>query len=175
MTTRKRIDSHSTEFGLWLREQPELDSINFDCQNLDYVWFAYRDGWLITIEEKRHGSKPTIAQSDTHNIVQQMLTLASKISNTIDYKFQTMRGKRVISYLGHYLVQFEKTNPEDSEWIKINDKEYTKKELIFLLSYGKLISFRDLQAEDLLDFVDKINALGFNLGPGSLDPYFEEL
>lgn len=130
--TRQRIDSHSTEFGLWLRKQPVLSSTSFDCQNLDYVWFAYRDSWLITIEEKRYGSSSSLAQSDTHNLIKQMLKVAS------GYEYQTLRGKRKIYYLGHYLVQFENTNPDDSKWIKINGQNHDKYSLLLLLRTGCL-------------------------------------
>lgn len=133
--TKQRNDNHSTEFGLWLRNQPQLESSRFDAENLDYIWFAYRNGWLITVEEKRHGASPSNAQNDTHSIVKQMLENAS------GNEYKTMRGKRKIEYRGHYLIQFEKTNPDDSKWIKINGVECTKMELIFLLVNGKLVKF----------------------------------
>ena len=158
-----------TTFSYWLRDNPELDSRigGFDSQNLDYIWFAYRDGWFILIEEKMFSGKQSDQQNDIHGVIRQLLQAANGT------KVNSYRGRRAIEYRGYYLVQFEKTNPNDSQWIKINSEKYTKGELTFLLTYGKLISFKNLQAEDLIDFIDKINELGFKLGPGDLDPYFE--
>jgi hypothetical protein len=145
MTTKQRNDSHSTEFGLWLRNQRSLDSrlYGFDGENLDYVWFAYRDGWVITIEEKRHGAAQAVPQRDTHSIINQMLQYAS------NREYLTMRGKRKIEYRGYYLIQFENTTPDDSQWIKINGHEYTSQELLFLLRFGQLISLPPLSLMDM--------------------------
>lgn len=136
--TQQRRDNHSTEFGIWLRNQPEIDSHEgFDGENLDYVWFQFLEGWLITIEEKRYGFSPSKAQKDTHGIVKQMLQIAS------GFPIETMRGIRPIEYRGHYLVQFEKTNPDDSKWIKINGNVHTKTDLLILLQFGILMNLRD--------------------------------
>ena len=41
--TQKRRDDHSTEFGLWLREQDDLDSKKgYIATNIDYVWINYK-------------------------------------------------------------------------------------------------------------------------------------
>jgi hypothetical protein len=43
LMTRKRYDNHSTEFGLWLREQEELkSSLGFVATNLDFIWSNYK-------------------------------------------------------------------------------------------------------------------------------------
>lgn len=140
--TRQRFDDHSTEFGLWIRNQPVLGSVNFDCQNLDYIWFAYRDGWLITIEEKRYNGKSSLAQNDTHNLIKQMLEFAS------GQEYQTLRGKRSIHYKGHYLIQFENTNPEDG-WIKINGEIVTKNELTLFLYSGQFVKVENQSTSEL--------------------------
>jgi len=50
--TRRRNDNHSTEFGLWLREQPDIDSkLGYITTNLDYVWKNYKTGDWMLIEE----------------------------------------------------------------------------------------------------------------------------
>lgn len=122
----------STPFSLWLRDLPKpLDSKNYDNQDLDYVWFSYRSGWFITIEEKIYSGYLTSAQSDTQNIVAQMLEASS------GKFFRTMRGKRRIEYRGHYIIVFEKTTP-DNGWIKINGQVVAKDDVLYLLRYGKL-------------------------------------
>lgn len=105
-----------TEFSDWIRDLN--DANNYDVENLDYIRFHYREGWLITIEEKRNGRYPSPAQQDTHHIVSQMLALSS------GREVETMRGKRPIEYRGHYIVSFENTNPLDSTWVKINNNQY---------------------------------------------------
>lgn len=130
--TRQRQDDHSTEFGLWLRRlKPPLSSANYDAENLDYIWFNYRQGWFITIEEKRFDAKATKAQLDTHGIVSQMLMMSS------GREVETMRGVRPIFYRGHYCIAFENTNPEDSAWIKINGEQSSQEELLETLKTGR--------------------------------------
>lgn len=107
----------ATPFSLWIRELD--DSTNYDVQNLDYVRFHYREGWFITVEEKRYGHSPRPAQMDTHKIISQMLAFAS---NTVEVR--TMRGIRPIECRGHYIVSFENTCPNDSSWVRVNGKEY---------------------------------------------------
>lgn len=107
-----------TPFSNWIRKVMD-DSKNYDVENLDFIRFHYRDGWFVTIEEKRYGAQPKPAQADTHNIVAQMLKIAS------GSKVKTMRGVRPIVYKGHFVVSFEKTTPDDSQWVKINGKKYT--------------------------------------------------
>lgn len=103
-----------------------LDSSHADLQNLDYVWFVYRRGWFITMEEKMFGKESSSAQSDTHNVISQLLFLGSK------QPVKTMRGIREIEYRGHYVVSFQNTTPDNSGWIKINGTE-TKPEVIYEL------------------------------------------
>jgi len=56
--TRKRNDSHSTEFGLWLREQNEIDSsLGYLATNIDFMWTNYKTGQWMILEEKRYESK----------------------------------------------------------------------------------------------------------------------
>ena len=61
--TKQRYDNHSTEFGLWLREQLELDSkLGFITTNLDYIWENYNTGEWMLIEEKRYMGKVGYSQ-----------------------------------------------------------------------------------------------------------------
>lgn len=134
-----------SDFSNWIRALPyPLNSRNYDAQNLDYIWFHYQQGWLITIEEKCMGAMPRRAQQDTHSIVSQLLQLAS--GSTV----HTLRGKRPIIYKGHYLISFENTMPENSEWVRINKRLYHDPEraVIELLTYGNLppVDFRNGKA-----------------------------
>ena len=116
--TAKRKDNHSTEFGLWLREQSEIDSgLGYLATNLDFIWRNYKTGYWLMIEEKRYRAVMKRWQKD----IFRMLHEAAK--NDKNYK-------------GFYLIQFEKTSPEDGA-IWINNKESSKRELLDLLTFKK--------------------------------------
>lgn len=112
----------TTPFSQWIRSlPPPLHSGNYDYQNLDGIWNSYRDGWFITIEEKRYGAHSDAkSQRDTHNIVRQMFLIASHSL------VQTLRGMRPYEYRGHYELSFEKTSPLDSAWVDINTIRHTE-------------------------------------------------
>lgn len=114
--TRKRNDSHSTEFGLWLREQPELDSVSkhFTATNLDYIWQNYRTGEWMLIEEKRYMSPVGYSQRKLFKLLH--------------------KAVRDPKYRGIHLIQFEKTSPEDGEII-LDGKHITKRQLLNFLQF----------------------------------------
>lgn len=121
--TRKRLDTHSTEFGLWIREQKELDSYRgFRNYNLDMIWWLKNgfnkepERWML-IEEKRYMAECKGDQSLTFK------WLHEKLCELND-----------ATYCGFHVLQFEKTNPDDGK-IYLNGKEITKTELIDFLSF----------------------------------------
>lgn len=123
-----------TPFSDWVRALPApLDSKSVSVQNLDYIWFHYKAGWFIAIEEKRFGGESQYAQRQTHSVVSQMLTLASPAQVNIS-KFERKR----IEYRGYYLIVFEKTTPDDSAWVKINGQVATRIDLLHLLLDGAI-------------------------------------
>ena len=114
--TRKRNDEHSTEFGLWLREQKELESsLGFVASNLDYIWGNYKTGKWMLLEEKRHGRDVTYSQKQ----------LFKKIHAACN-------GSE--NYVGIHLVVFENTSPDDGK-IWLDRKEITKEDLILFLRF----------------------------------------
>lgn len=127
----------STPFSDWLRSAscpPELSSRSFDAQNLDFIWFNYREGWFILLEEKQSGIRQKRNQQDTHRIVDQLIRIGAASGETVS----TWRGKRRIEYRGYYQVTFANTTPDDSEWIEINGKRYTRATFLRLLRTGKV-------------------------------------
>ena len=116
--TRPRYDQHSTEFGLWLREQAELDSrqMGFIATNLDYIWSNYRTGLWMLLEEKRYNGSITRAQRGQFK---KLDTFARKD----DY------------YRGFHLIVFELTSPDDG-FIKLNGRAITKDDLIEFLKFS---------------------------------------
>lgn len=119
--TAKRKDGHSTEFGLWLREQQEIDSKKgFVATNIDYIWHNYKTGDWMIIEEKRYNSSVKRWQKSMFDIVD----WCARISGHRKYK-------------GFHIIRFEKTNPDDGR-IYIDGKERTRQELIKFLMFEAL-------------------------------------
>lgn len=117
--TKQRNDSHSTEFGIWLREQKEIDSeLGYIATNIDYVWKNYKSGLWMFIEEKRYTSQPKTWQK-------QMFSMVHK-SALSDKNFR-----------GFHLIVFENTSPDDGK-IWINNIEVTKAQLIAFLQFKYL-------------------------------------
>lgn len=121
--TRQRNDSHSTEFGLWIRNQAEIDSFKgYRNYNLDIIWWRKKgfeknpELWML-IEEKRYMADCKGDQKLTFIWVHQKIL---KLNDP--------------TYKGIYLLQFEKTSPEDGK-IFLNHKEITEKNLIDFLQF----------------------------------------
>ncbi len=118
--TRQRNDNHSTEFGLWLRKQKEIDSCyGFVASDLDYIWQNYKTKQWMLIEEKRFMSNLTWSQTQL-------------------FKFLIGRLKYDPKFYGFFLVQFERTSPDDG-YIYINHERITKEMLIKFLRFEYII------------------------------------
>jgi hypothetical protein len=116
--TRQRIIGRDTAYIDWLRTNPKLDSqeYGYDRGDIDIVWFAYRRGLMMLIEEKCYAGQPTKAQRDTHGILHQALKFSC---SRMKFRRYFPSRTRQITYYGYHLVQFEKTCPTDG-WIKID-------------------------------------------------------
>lgn len=88
--------------------------------DVDNYAFRYQlaDGTFCTLEIKTFGKRPDKSQMDAQNIMTQMLQIASGVP------VETLRGRRPIHFIGHYVVIYEKSNEDDSAWIEINGKKY---------------------------------------------------
>ena len=114
--TKQRNDEHSTEFGIWLRKQKDIDSsLGFVTTNIDYFWKNYKTNQYMLIEEKRYMARVARFQ---HYILQQLHDAFKSDKN----------------YHGMHLLQFEHTDPEDGR-IYLDQKEITKKQLMDFLSF----------------------------------------
>ncbi len=118
--TQQRRDEHSTEFGLWLRKQPEIDSgLGYIATNIDYIWENYKNGKWMIIEEKRYGFEPKFYQK--------------KILKLLD---ENCRNDK--NFYGVHVLVFEKTSPDDGN-IFWDGKQITKDELLELLTFRSLL------------------------------------
>ena len=114
--TAPRIDNHSTEFGLWLREQKEIDSeLGHVATNIDYMWQNYKNGNWMLIEEKRHNAQVKFWQQRMFDIL-------------------NWCGKHHPRFKGFHIIVFEDTSPDDGT-IYLNGKEITKRQLIKFLRF----------------------------------------
>lgn len=114
--TLQRVDEHSTEFGLWLRVQPEIDSkLGYLATNIDYMWRNYKTGKWMLIEEKRHNSTPKFWQRTMFVILHKLCRLDK------DFK-------------GFHLMVFENTSPDDGK-IFLDKKEIDRDTLIKFLRF----------------------------------------
>jgi hypothetical protein len=121
--TRKRNDTHSTEFGLWLREQQQLDSsLGFLATNLDYMWRNYKTGIWLMIEEKRYKQKPRQWQLEMFRLLD-----SAAQSDPL--------------YRGFYILRFENSSPENGRMVLTRldgtPREITKEQLIAFLAFGE--------------------------------------
>jgi hypothetical protein len=115
--TRKRIDNNSTEFGLWLREQPEIDSKDgYVATNIDYVWHNYNNHLWMLIEEKRFHCRPRTWQKDVFTLVHALCYLDK-------------------NYRGFHVLVFENTSPDDGKmWL--DEKLISRDDLIQFLQFN---------------------------------------
>lgn len=119
MTTQRR-DNHSTEFGIWLRKQSEIDSkLGFVATNIDYLWRNYKTQDWMFIEEKRFGKTPQYPQTA-------MFDLVDKVARNDPM------------YKGFHFLTFEKTSPEDGAII-LDGSQITSNDLIDFLRFRKLL------------------------------------
>ena len=114
--TRQRNDSHSTEFGIWLRKQGEIcSSLGFVATNLDFIWRNYKTKQWMLLEEKRFGYNMTYAQR--------------KIFQAMDKCLLNSEG-----YMGFHFIKFERTGPHDGRMF-IDGRECSCDDLIRFLQF----------------------------------------
>lgn len=143
--TQKRRDKHSTEFGLWLREQKELDShLGYNTSNVDFMWMNERASQWLFIEEKRWLAKIPPAQQRVFEKVDQSISSGD--------------------YLGFHVLIFERTNPDDGRMI-LDGRELLRDDLIEFLTFGKPIHWYD--TPDLTPLVKRHKYDKYILGPRS--------
>lgn len=137
-----------TGFGRWMRNHPALDSVDgivrTDC---DHIILRYKTSLqgrdfqlMMIVEVKEFGKDPDPCQK----------TILQFMAQSIMYRGKNMHGARTditrklksallgrnvnVRNFGVHLLQFEKTNPNDSKWIKWNREIVTAGELVGLLA-----------------------------------------
>jgi len=162
-----------TSLGRWLRAQPRLrseDGINIydaDCSVERRIVHRYKDGnsreaqCYMEVEVKEYGAEPTAAQRSTFQI------LSDYLKNTVcnihssrgasqdrSGKFRKIYDREFdrhvwVRHYGWHLLQFERTSPEDSAWIKWDKILITSEQLVGLFAFDlHPYSLKPLSARD---------------------------
>jgi len=114
--TQQRRDDKSTEFGIWLRQQKDIDSsLGFVATNIDYLWRNYKTGSWMLIEEKRYGALIKPYQENMFKIIN------SACKNDPNYK-------------GFHILKFINTSPDNGKII-LDGNEITKDQLLSFLQF----------------------------------------
>jgi hypothetical protein len=137
-----------TAFNRWMRGHPDLDSrtgiIRTDTDHIILRYKTALDGrsyqLIMIVEVKEFGASPDPWQIDILSFLRQIAE--SKGRNLKGAP--TTRSRRVFSkrnqvyvrlrFYGVHLLQFEKTGPLDSDWIKWNGRQITTDQLVDLLA-----------------------------------------
>lgn len=168
MTKQQIYENGASLFSQWLRGNEVaahgLSGKQFaSVTDIDFVWFAYRkeEAWYILLEEKCYGKTPEPSQNDTLSVITQHLYLGSERK----HKLKTWRGSRPIEFRGTYVISFEQTFPNDSQWIDFyfynlathrfeRQRHGKKNDLIYLLRYGSLSTVKTNMQE--IPFAKKV-------------------
>lgn len=135
-------------FGRWMRDQPALDSVHGIVRtDLDHVIVRYKTSLdqrdfqlLMVVEVKEFGAEPDPSQVDILSFFRQIGERAGYnmhgAKTTGTYRLYSRISGRFVNvrFFGVHLLQFEKTNPNDSEWIRWDHKDITEGVLVGLLA-----------------------------------------
>ena len=136
-------------FGRWMRNNAELDSkegivrTDFDHTICRYKTYYESRGFqiMMIVEVKEHGAEPDESQTDLLSFTNQILFKNKRGKNmynartAVTHKLWSKKNQCWVNvrHYGVHLLQFEKTNPDDSAWIKWDRKIITKEVLVDLL------------------------------------------
>ena len=122
-------------FGRWIRNNPELDSYDGYCVIDQDYWvhefstYRGKDFQLIMmVEIKTFRAMPTLAQKDTLHVIDQITRnrrngKIKQAGNSIQkvYSYASEKEVYIRSY-GAHLLTFSHSGPDDSDWIKWNQR-----------------------------------------------------
>lgn len=135
-------------FGRWMRNHPSLDSkqgiVRTDTDHTILRFKTSTQGrefqLLMDLEVKEFGSCPDPAQLDVQAFKHQFIMQKGKnchgAPTVLTRKVKSRVSGRIVAvrYLGWHLLQFERTSPTDSQWIKWNHREISVSQLLGLLA-----------------------------------------
>ena len=146
----QRQSTAETGFGRWMRAQPSLSSappmgiVRTDCDHIILRYMTSEEGrefqLMMVVEVKERGAEPDPCQKDILQFLAHSMMLRGKnqhgavTEKTRKIKSLLLNRRVCVRNYGVHLLQFEKTNPDDSDWIKWDRKAITKEQLVGLLA-----------------------------------------
>lgn len=144
---QKKFVTGASAASLWSRTKEVSDlglGSTFAVRtDIDSVWFAYKQNWYITIEEKCEGYGLKDDQAEPLRLLAQHLHLGSE-KRRLFKMFKQKPKMRHIEYKGFYVVSFEHTSPVDSAWINIYQYNITQQEFLLIREHGPLKDYQML-------------------------------
>ena len=170
-----------TGFGRWMRNNPALDSgegiVRTDC---DHIICRYKTSLqgrdfqlMMIVEVKEFGASPDECQIDLLQFLAQSTMIKGKnrnggITHTTHLLTSRKLGRKVrVRNFGVHLLQFEKTNPIDSKWIKWNRKLISSEVLVGLLQLERHPFHPEKMMVDFLRDRHKQESLLFDCNPST--------
>jgi hypothetical protein len=140
-----------TDFGHWMRKNKLLDScqgiVRTDTDHTIVCYKVHKQGrkfqLIMDLETKEFGAKPTICQQDIISFKTQLaLSKGKNLNGATTYTTHKLRSElqqcRINArYYGFHVLQFEKTSPDNSEWIKWDYKPISSLTLTDLLRFER--------------------------------------
>lgn len=136
-----------TAFGRWMRWDSRLKSSDgitrTDCDHIILRYKTALDGrefqLMMIVEVKEFGAEPDPCQTDILSFTAQSLVVrgrnmhGEKTTRSIWLKSRMLNREVLVRNYGVHLLQFEKTSPLDSAWIKWNRRAISEKTLTDIL------------------------------------------
>lgn len=145
--TAPRRDGGGSSFGMWIRRQPDLDSLKYSLSVQDIDWTFHRfaqDGErgdsIMLVESKTYMKEWNYAQRDTLRMLDQGLRKATmrngkRIQITVPDPMRPGHVRK-FRYFGLHLLQFSKNNPDDSN-MKWDHGDIDKAALLEILKFER--------------------------------------
>lgn len=141
-----------SSFGRWMRNEPQLSSDKGVVRSdVDHIVVRYKTNeygrelqLMMAVEVKEYGREPDPCQRDILSFFRQIIERKGKnmygAATVMCHKLRSRMLKKTVSvrWHGFHLLQFEKTNPDDSDWIKWDGKIIDKQTLIELLLFERM-------------------------------------
>lgn len=141
-----------TGFGRWMRNHYALDSVNGIVRtDTDHIVLRYKTGLdgrdfqlMMVVEVKEYGAEPDKSQTDILSFLRQLADNRGenihgcKTRKSLRVRSRMLNRDVLLRFYGVHLLQFEKTNPDDSKWIKWDRKPISKETLLGVLALERV-------------------------------------
>lgn len=153
-----------TAFGRWMRENQQLESSNgivrTDCDHIILRYKTHKDGrdfqLMMIVEAKEYGREPDPCQTDILSFLAQTLQMrgqqvhGAKTHRSVRLKSRLLNRDVLVRNFGVHLLQFEKTSPKDSKWIKWDRREINPQVLTEILAFDRRPDRPDMKMIEFL-------------------------